>query len=164
MPVDLFRTPEDVAAFTAMLELPTAPVVRGYWLDVRATAYSPHDAVDGHYRATKGAWLHITADGRTDVRSTPYGIAVPRVNRNGRLAPLLPYGTRIIIPTGYGYLDRSRPDARTFTVDDTGGGITIKTRKQGIPYVDLRFKSSASAQAWAGPQGYRCIRVFVLEP
>jgi 3D (Asp-Asp-Asp) domain-containing protein len=133
-------------------------------MTVRATAYSPEDPGDARYRSTKGAWLHITADGKTDVRTTPYGIAVPRVERDGRLVPLLPYGTRVYIPTGYNYLDRSRPEDRTFTVDDTGGALSRKTKKKGVPYVDLRFKSYRSAKAWAGAQGWRTITIFVIEP
>lgn len=55
--------------------LPQTPP--GHWVDVIATAYSPEDPLDGAYRSTKGKWRYITADGRTDVRRNPYGIAVP---------------------------------------------------------------------------------------
>ncbi len=136
------------------------PEPAGHWMDVRATAYSPADPLDSDYRRSKGPrWLHITADGETDVRAEPYGIAVPRRHH----APVLPYGTQVYIPTGYDYLDRSRPEARIFTVDDTGAAISRKTSTTGIIYIDLRFRTSASARAWAGPKGYRDISVFVFE-
>ncbi len=146
-------------------EVPETPVAppepAGRWMDVRATAYSPLDPQDSDYRRTKGPrWVHITADGETDVRIEPYGIAVPRRTHTG---PILPYGTQVYIPTGYGYLDRSRPEARTFTVDDTGAAITRRTRNTGIVYVDLRFRTPESAREWAGPLGYRDIRIFVFE-
>lgn len=135
--------------------------LRGRWITVRATAYSPHDAVDGAYHATKGdRWRWITADGRTDVRQTPYGIAVPRL-AGGR--PAWPYGTRVLIPAGQGYLDRSRPAERIFTVDDTGGAIRGKTEKSGVLHIDLRFRSESSAREFAGDRGWRELRVMVLE-
>lgn len=137
-----------------------APVLNGRWITVRATAYSPHDAVDGAYHATKGErWRWITADGRTDVRQRPYGIAVPRLAGD---RPAWPYGTRVLIPPGQGYLDQSRPDDRIFTVDDTGGAIRGKTERSGILHIDLRFRSESSARAFAGPAGWREMRVMVL--
>lgn len=137
------------------------PALRGRWLTVRATAYSPHDAVDGSYHATKGErWRWITADGRTDVRREPYGIAVPRLV-GGR--PAWPYGTRVLIPAGQGYLDQSKPDERIFTVDDSGGAIRGKTERSGILHIDLRFRSEDSARRFAGDQGWRDLRVLVLE-
>ena len=137
------------------------PALGGRWVTVRATAYSPHDAGDGIYHETKGErWRWITADGRTDVRETPYGIAVPRL-AGGR--PAWPYGTRVLIPAGQGYLDKGRPEERIFTVDDTGGGIRGKTERSGALHIDLRFRSEASALAFAGPKGWRQMRVLVLE-
>ncbi len=137
------------------------PALRGRWLTVRATAYSPHDAIDGSYHASKGErWRWITADGRTDVRQKPYGIAVPRL-AGGR--PAGPYGTRVLIPTGQGYLDQSQPDDRFFTVDDTGGAIRGKTESSGVLHIDLRFRSESSAMAFAGAKGWRELRVMVLE-
>lgn len=141
---------------------PEPPQPSGYWLDVRATAYSPADPLDSDYRRTKGPrWLHICADGETDVREEPYGIAVPRQQQGGRLRPLLAYGTKVFIPTGYGYLDQSRTDERIFEVDDTGSAITRRTQTSGVTYIDLRFRSAESARAWAGPKGYRELHVFV---
>ena len=135
--------------------------LRGRWVTVRATAYSPHDAIDGSYHATKGErWRWITADGRTDVRHTPYGIAVPRL-AGGR--PAWPYGTRVMIPAGQGYLDQSQPSERLFTVDDCGGAIRSKTERSGVLHIDLRFRLESSARQFAGPAGWRELRVLVLE-
>lgn len=138
----------------------SVPVLPGRWITVRATAYSPHDAIDGDYHASKGdRWRWITADGRTDVRKQPYGVAVPRLN--GR-RPALPFGTRMIIPAGQGYLDLSRPDQRIFVVDDSGGAIRNKTIASGILHIDLRYRSEASALAFGGALGWRELQVFVL--
>ena len=142
-------------------QAPQVPELRGRWLTVRATAYSPHDAIDGGYHASKGErWRWITADGRTDVRSVPYGIAVPRLAGS---RPAWPYGTRVLIPAGQGYLDRSLPDERIFTVDDSGGAIRGKTERSGVLHIDLRFRSEASARQFAGDRGWRELRVLVLE-
>lgn len=130
----------------------------GHWVDVIATAYSPEDPLDGAYRATKGRWRYITADGSTDVREQPYGVAVPKVS--GR--PLWAYGTRVVIPAGLGYVEHMHPD-RTFTIDDTGSALTRMTSQTGDVHVDLRFRSSASARAWAGPTGHRRIRMWIVE-
>lgn len=132
----------------------------GRWITVRATAYSPHDTLDGEYHASKGArWRWITADGRTDVREQPYGVAVPRLD--GR-RPALPFGTRIIIPVGQGYLDQSRRDDRIFVVDDSGGAIRAKTIASGILHLDLRYRSEAAARTFGGALGWRELQVFVI--
>jgi len=132
----------------------------GEWEEVVATAYSPHDPIDGAYHATKGArWRWITADGRTDVRHTPYGVAVPL--QPGTRKPHWPFGTQLVIPAETGYLARSRPDDRVFPVDDVGNGRQYFKRDQaGRLHIDLRFKLHASAIAWAGPTGRRVITVF----
>lgn len=127
----------------------------GYWVEAIATAYSPHDAIDGHHWSTKD---HVTANG-TDWRETPYGIAVPY--RAGR-ALMVRYGTRIVVPAETGYLAKTRPADRVFTADDTGGVISRRTVETGKPHIDLRFKSEASARSWVGPTGRRTIRVFVV--
>lgn len=136
--------------------LPQTPP--GHWVDVIATAYSPEDPLDGAYRSTKGKWRYITADGRTDVRRNPYGIAVPKVN--GR--PLWAYGTKVVIPEGLGYVEHAHPD-RTFTIDDTGSALTRLTQSTGTAHIDLRFKTSASARAWAGPTGHRTVHIWIEE-
>jgi len=119
----------------------------GYWQSVVATAYSPHDAIDSEYRATKGKWLHKTAY-QVDVRTTPYGIAAP--------AWVFPDGTKLIIPAGHGYLD-SRTN-RVFKVDDTGGIIRQRTRETGTPHIDLRYKTEYSAKRF----GIKVIPIFVV--
>ena len=132
----------------------------GRWWDVRATAYSPQDPIDQAYRDSKGPrWRNITADGLTDVRRVPYGIAVPSYFATG---PMLRYGTRVVIPAGQGYLDQTRPDDRVFPVDDTGSAITERTESEGLVYVDLRFRTTRSAHEWAGPAGWRALRLFVV--
>lgn len=157
----LFGAVEQTLVAEEDLRTSGRPALGGRWITVRATAYSPHDAVDGSYHATKGErWRWITADARTDVRTTPYGIAVPRL-AGGR--PAWPYGTRVLIPSGQGYLDSTRADDRVFTVDDTGGAIHGKTDRSGVLHIDLRFRSESSARQFAGAKGWREMRVFVLE-
>lgn len=121
----------------------------GYWLKVNATAYSPHDPLDGHYRATKGKWLHKTADGITDVRTTPYGVAVPSTNG----IPTIEYGTKIIIP------DVSN---KILKVDDTGAAIRRITKETGILTIDIRFKTTKDAIKWVGDIGRKQIKVFIV--
>ncbi len=139
------------------------PEPKGYWVTVRATAYSPHDALDGDYHHSKGdRWRWITADGRTDVRSVPYGIAVPLLC-GGR--PIWPYATRVLIPAGQGYLDLSGgPADRTFAVDDCGSAIRRRSIATGILHIDLRFRHESSALAFGGSDGWRELRVFVFDP
>lgn len=129
----------------------------GYWKVVKVTAYSPHDRIDGSYHKTKGdQWRWITADGKTDVREHPYGIAVPRRNQT----PVLAYGTQVIIPKGFHYID-SREN-RVFECDDTGGRISALTRRTGVVHFDLRFKTEAAALQWA-KKGITSIKVFVIQ-
>lgn len=115
----------------------------GRWMTVKASAYCPCPICCGVRAAG------LTADG-TKVQESPYGIAAH--------PGYLPYGTRIVIPSGQGYLDRCRAD-RSFTVDDTGG--VIRRRSESTPdlWIDLRFRSHASAMAW----GVRTISVFVFD-
>ena len=94
------------------------------------------------------------------MRTKPYGIAVPRL-AGGR--PAWPYGTRVLIPAGQGYLDQSMANERIFTVDDTGGAIRGKTERSGVLHIDLRFRSESSAKAFGGDAGWRELRVMVLE-
>lgn len=130
----------------------------GHWEDVVATAYTPSDPIDDAYHATKGTrWRWITADGRTDVRREPYGIAVPL--RHG--GPWWAFGTRVIIPVGAGYLDRCRADERLFRVDDVGDGKEYFATERGQAHIDLRFVDRRDALRWAGPEGQRPLRVFV---
>lgn len=129
----------------------------GRWVEVVATAYSPHDAVDGAYHATKGdRWRYITADAKTDVRQVPYGVAVP--NFGLKNTPVIPYGTKVIIPAGQGYLDGSRPTDRVFPVDDTGSGISRKTQATGKMYVDLRYMHTEWALKWQT----KTIKMFII--
>lgn len=131
----------------------------GTWVVVRATAYSPHDEVDGHHWSSKDT---ITATGR-DWRTHPYGIAVAR-NEQG--VPWVPYGTKIIVPRGFGYLDNSKPDVkdRVFQVDDTGGALRTKSRKWNMTVIDLRYMDSPDAAKFGGLLGYKDIMVFVIQP
>jgi 3D (Asp-Asp-Asp) domain-containing protein len=117
----------------------------GYWVEVVATGYSPHDRGDSHHWSTKD---HVTAD-MTDWRRFPYGVASGDLRRLG-------YHHQVIIPRGVGYC-KTRAD-RVFEVDDTGGRIKAMSRRTGIVHIDLRFKTEASARAF----GKRKIRVFVI--
>jgi 3D (Asp-Asp-Asp) domain-containing protein len=120
----------------------------GYWLKVNATAYSPHDPIDGHYRATKGEWLHKTANG-TDVRTTPYGVAVP--SKKG--IPTIAYGTKIIIP---------ELSNKILKIDDTGAAIRRITKQTGVLTIDVRFKTTKDALKWVGDVGRRQIEIFIV--
>ncbi len=135
----------------------------GRWVTVCATAYTPTNSIDGDYHATKGAYRWKTADGRTDVRRVPYGLAVPLQRRSDKKIPVWGFGTRVIIPTGYSYLDRSRSSERVFTVDDTSASKKYFYSKQGCLHVDMRFVDDADAFTWTGPLGYRFIKIFVIE-
>jgi len=118
----------------------------GYWLQVEATAYSPLDSMT---RDDENNPRRLTATGISALRR-PYGIAADPT--------ALPYGTRIIIPTGYGYLDRSESEARVFTVDDTGSIVKWLTRHDGVIAIDLRYISVSSAIRF----GRKTIWVFVI--
>ena len=135
----------------------------GRWVEVCATAYTPTNDIDAEYHATKGKYRWKTADGRTDVRRVPYGIAVPLQRRSDKKLPVWPFGTRVIIPTGYGYLDRSRPEERMFKVDDTSESSKFFYSKNGKLHIDVRFVDDADAIKWAGPKGYRFIKIFIVE-
>lgn len=119
----------------------------GEWMRVVATAYSPSDALDAGYRATKGADRWRTAYG-VDVREVPYGIAAPTYLAHAE----------IIIPSGQGYLDRSRPYERTFTVDDTGAMVRRRSAESGRLHLDLRYRTEASARRF----GTRELWVFIV--
>lgn len=136
---------------------------KGRWIEVCATAYTPTNAIDSDYHATKGKYRWKTADGRTDVRRVPYGIAVPLQRRTDKKIPVFPFGTRVIIPSGNGYLDRMRPDDRVFPVDDTSESSKFFYSKNGKLHIDVRFVDDVDAIKWAGPKGYRFIKIFVIE-
>ena len=136
----------------------------GRWVQVCATAYTPTNAIDSDYHATKGTYRWKTADGRTDVRKIPYGIAVPQQRRfDGKKVPEWRFGTRVIIPNGHGYLDNIRKDERIFPVDDTSASSLFFHSKQGCMHIDVRFVDTRDAIKWAGPLGYRFISIFVIE-
>lgn len=135
----------------------------GRWVTVCATAYTPTNAIDSAYHETKGAYRWKTADGRTDVRRVPYGIAVPLQRRSDKKIPVWKFGTKVIIPTGYGYLDRLRPSDRVFKVEDTSESEKFFYEKKGCLHIDVRFVDDADAIRWAGPLGYRFITIFVVE-
>lgn len=124
----------------------------GYWQQARLSAYSPHDALDREYHESKGErWRWITADGKTDVRASPHGIAAPRS---------LQFGQRIFIPRGHAYLDESRSAApeRCFVVDDRGAAIEHGALSEGRLYLDLRYRTEFSALAF----GVKDAWVFVI--
>ncbi len=125
---------------------------QGYWIKARLSAYSPHDALDREYHESKGErWRWITADGTTDVRRTPHGIAATSI---------LPLGSRVLIPTGHGYLDesRSRPHERVFGVDDRGGLLEGAGPGELPLRLDLRYRTEYSALAF----GIKDAWVFVI--
>lgn len=125
---------------------------QGYWTKARLSAYSPHDALDREYHQSKGErWRWITADGRTDVRISPYGVAGPSSLRLGQ---------RIFIPRGHAYLDESRSAAheRCFVLDDRGSAIEHGSVSEGRIWLDLRFRTEYSALAF----GVKDAWVFII--
>lgn len=137
----------------------------GRWVEVAATAYTPTNAIDSEYHASKGTrWRWILADGKTHAKRTPYGIAVKLFEgKDGKWRPALPFGTRVYIPTGYGYLDRARKDERIFTVDDGSASTLYQTKIEGRMHVDLRWIDTGDAIRWSGATGHQNMRVFVIE-
>jgi 3D (Asp-Asp-Asp) domain-containing protein len=133
MPVEI---PLDFFDAVAVAPAPAAPTRTWWRLRAVTTGYSPHDAVDGAYHATKGErWRWITADAVTDVRDVPYGVAVdPRA---------LPYGTTVIVP-GY-------HRGVAVAADDTGGRLR-QSWSAGVLHLDLRYKTERSALAWGRKQ------------
>lgn len=123
--------------------LPALP--KGRWVKVVATGYSPHDQLDSAYHATKGAWRWKTAT-LTDVRTKPYGIAVP--------FDRIPRGAAVYVPPGSGYVGA---DGHIFEADDTGKDIRANTGRTGTTHIDLRFKTEHSARRY----GRRDLWVFV---
>lgn len=119
----------------------------GRWVEVILTAYSP---LDKFTRDDTNNPQRLTSTGKATAL-VPYGIAAdPRS---------LPYGTRILIPPGLGYLDRSRPQARTFIVDDTGSAIRENTRRSGVIHLDLRYIGVPDALRFGRKRAW----VFVYE-
>jgi hypothetical protein len=124
----------------------------GYWQQARLSAYSPHDALDREYHESKGErWRWITADGRTDVRTAPYGIAAPST---------LPFGTRVFVPKGLAYLDETLPSPydRSLVVDDRGSAIERGALSEGRLWLDLRYRTEYSALAF----GVKDAWVFII--
>lgn len=121
--------------------------IHAEWIEINATAYSPFDEIDAGYHKEHPSFN--TADG-TDWRKEPYGIAADSNS--------LPYGTKIYIPRGNGYLDESGPENRIFTVDDTGATVRNNTRKTGQVFIDLRYKTPYSALRY----GRKSFYVYVI--
>lgn len=137
----------------------------GRWIEVAATAYTATNAIDSEYHASKGTrWRWVLADGRTNAKRTPYGIAVKLTRGgDGKWRPVLPFGTRVYVPTGYGYLDRSRAEERVFCVDDGSASSRYDARIGGRMHVDMRWVDTADAIRWSGASGHQVMRVFVIE-
>jgi len=129
------------------LEVAYPAPMRGRWVEVVLTAYSPLDAFT---RNDEGNPRRLTATGVPTGR-VPYGVATD--------PQALPYGTRIWIPPETGYLPETFPVERVFTVDDTGSIPRRRTRSTGVPHLDLRYKSVESAQRF----GTRRAWVFIVE-
>lgn len=141
----------------------------GRWVEVTATAYSPHDKRDSRYHATKGKDRWMTAGRVSDVRKVPYGIAAPQPGRRGDRPALpsnltIPLRTRIIVPVESGYQTRPEqsPASRVFTVDDTGGDITEDTRRTGRIHIDLRVRTEAEAFNYNHGAGRHRFKVFII--
>ena len=137
----------------------------GHWIEVAATAYTPTNAIDSVYHAAKGTrWRWILADGHTNAKRTPYGVAVKLTQGgDGRWRPALPFGTRLYVPVGSGYLDRSRPESRVFPIDDGSASSQYDAHVDGRMHIDLRWIDTGDAIRWSGDEGHRMLRVFVIE-
>lgn len=93
---------------------------------------------------------NITANGTNcDIR--PYGIAA---------SPNLPFGARIYLPRGFGYLDESFPVSLVLPVDDRGGMVRSEWLRTGTTRLDLRFRTHYSARLF----GRKLMRVYIWEP
>lgn len=140
----------------------------GRWVEVVATAYSPHDKRDSSYHATKGRDRWMTAGRVSDVRRVPHGVAAPQPGGKRPLASFLtiPLRTQVIIPLGSGYLEKDHrhdtPEERVFLVDDTGSDITQNTRDTGRLHIDLRMTTESDAFAYNQGQGRHRFRIFVI--
>jgi 3D (Asp-Asp-Asp) domain-containing protein len=119
---------------------------QGRWVYVVMTAYSP---LDDFTRDDVGNPRRLTSTGKP-TGAHPYGVAAD--------PQALPYGTRVIIPTAFGYLHESRPN-QPFPVDDTGAIPRRRTRASRIPHIDLRYRTVWSAQQFGVKEGW----VFVVE-
>jgi 3D (Asp-Asp-Asp) domain-containing protein len=113
------------------------------WITVEATAYCPC-ALCCDERTER------TANG-TNTNVRPYAVAA---------SPNIPLGTRLLIPRGVGYLDRTYPleSQRLFVVDDRGGALRTEWQRTGVTRIDLRFKD----HDWAVRFGRRVIAVQVF--
>ncbi len=119
----------------------------GRWVEAVLTAYSP---LDEFTRDDVNNPDRLTATG-VKTATVPYGVAAdPRS---------LPFGSRVYIPVGLGYLDQSRPEDRSFTADDTGSRVKRNTRRTKVLHLDLRFKSVESAVAFGVKRAF----VFIYE-
>ena len=125
-----------IAALIACVAFACA--AEGRWALAIATAYCPcARCCDGD---------GITATG-TRCAERPYGIAVdPR---------WIAYGTRIWIPSGYGYLDQTLTTDRWLTADDTGAAM--RTTSNTTLRIDLRYRTHASARRF----GVRVIPIWI---
>ena len=106
-----------------------AIAAEGRWITVEATAYCPCEL------CCEGSADGITANG-TQTADAPHGIAASLG---------IAMGSRIFVPRGAGYLDVSSPDERVWPVDDRGGALNSEWRRYGVPRIDLRYRSHASA-------------------
>jgi len=131
----------------SLCEISAGESLAGQWREAVLTAYSPLDDLT---RDDNGNPHRLTSTG-VRTASVPYGVAAD--------PSALPYGTRVLVPAGLGYLDASRAGDRVFTVDDTGPIVRRRTRATGVLHLDLRFRSVASALAF----GVRRAWVLVLD-
>jgi 3D (Asp-Asp-Asp) domain-containing protein len=57
---------------------------------------------------------------------------------------VFPKGTKIRVP---GYMESSYPD-RFWTVDSPGGSIIRSSTAEGVPHIDVKFRTLYSAKRW----------------
>jgi len=114
------------------------------WTLVTATAYCPC-SLCCDVRTER------TANG-TNTDQVPYGVAA---SRN------IPFGARVYVPNGAGYLDRmaTRSDDRWFICDDRGGALDTERKRTGITRLDLRVRDHAYAQQF----GRKMMMVYIME-
>jgi 3D (Asp-Asp-Asp) domain-containing protein len=125
---------------------PTEPALpAGHWVTAEITAYCPcRECCGPDANGTTSIGVHVAQH--------PYGLAADPA--------VVPYGTRVWIPTGSGILDHARPDERFFPVDDTGSRVCSEGREQGVVRLDVRVIS----HAYALRIGRQRVRVYLCDP
>lgn len=112
----------------------------GRWVLCEVTAYAPNCP---YCQTTR-----ITADG-TNTDDRPYGVAASRD---------IGLGSQVWIPADSGYM-AARFSDRWFAIDDRGAGLDSERSERGLPRLDVRYRTHASAKLF----GRRVVMVYIQE-